>query len=64
VKLPTLRKFERTGQISLKYFLQLAEALGYLEAFAKALEPIAEPFKTINDVLKPEEKIRKRGRLK
>ncbi|MDA3926703.1 MAG: helix-turn-helix transcriptional regulator [Kiritimatiellae bacterium] len=41
VALPTLRRFERTGLISLKHLLRLAFALGRLDDFWSLLEPSA-----------------------
>ena len=39
VSLPTLRRFERTGLISLKHLLRLAFALGRVDDFWTLLEP-------------------------
>ena len=39
VSLPTLRRFEQTGLISLKHLLRLAFALGRLDDFWNLLEP-------------------------
>ncbi len=41
VSLPTLRRFEQSGLISLKHLLRLAFALGRLEDFCHLLEPSA-----------------------
>jgi len=41
VSLPSLRRFERTGLISLKHLLRLAFALGRLDDFWPLLEPSA-----------------------
>ena len=41
VTLPTLRRFERTGLVSLKHLLRLSLALGRLDEFWTLLEPSA-----------------------
>ena len=41
VTLPTLRRFERTGLVSLKHLLRLVLALGRLDEFWTLLEPSA-----------------------
>jgi transcriptional regulator with XRE-family HTH domain len=35
----TLRRFERTGEISLKYLLRIAHALGRIDDFNQLLKP-------------------------
>ena len=52
VGLPTLRKFEQKGLISLESFLKLSMALGSLEKFVTSAEPSAPEFLSIDDVLK------------
>jgi len=52
VALPTLRKFEQKGLISLEAFLKILMVLGALEAFTSALENESEQFESIDDVLK------------
>ena len=47
----TIRKFERTGNISLRQFLMLVEALGELNQLREFLEQEKVP-KTIDEVLK------------
>lgn len=62
VALPTLRKFERTGLISLESFLKLHMVLGGLEAILKATQIQDTPFTSIDEVLAADSKpIRKRG---
>ena len=51
VSLPTLRKFEQKGQISLESFLKLLMILDRLEAVVNALEPAEQVFASIDDVL-------------
>ena len=51
VALPTLRKFERTGIISLESFLKLHMVLGGLDDILKATQIKDSPFSSINDVL-------------
>ena len=41
---PTLRRFETTGEISLRQFLMLVQALGQLSVFENCLKP---PLKNI-----------------
>ncbi len=60
--LPTLRKFEQKGLISLESFLKIAMVLGVLDNIVKATAPTATEFHTIDDVLKANQKpIRKKG---
>jgi len=51
VSLPTLRKFEQKGLISLESFLKLSMTLGSLEKFVAAAEPTTPEFSSIEDVL-------------
>lgn len=65
VPLPTLRKFEQKGQISLDSFLKLLSIVGGLEEMIDVLKPKEQHFKSIDDVLKSEKKIiKKRGSRK
>jgi len=65
VPLPTLRKFEQKGLISLDSFLKLLSVVGGLEEMVDILKPKEQNFKSIDDVLKSEEKpIKKRGSTK
>ncbi len=62
VPLPTLRKYEQTGRISLESFLKILMVLGCLEAFVQALTDHSEHFASIDDVLDDRpKKSRKRG---
>ncbi len=61
VSLGVLKKFERTGKISLESLLKLAFALGSLGDFTHVFkQPSPEGFATLDDLLK--EKPRRRGR--
>lgn len=51
VPLPTLRKFEQKGVISLEAFLKVLMVLERLEAVVGALDNNEEYFKSIDDVL-------------
>ncbi len=51
VSLPSLRKFEQKGQISLESFLKLLIILDRLEAIVNAIEPSEQVFSSIGDVL-------------
>lgn len=65
VALPTLRKFERTGALSLESFLRLHMVLGGLEDILKATQVKDTPFASIDDVLeKSGNPTRKRGKRK
>lgn len=65
VPLSTLRKFEQKGVISLDSFLKILSVVGGLEEMLDALKPKAQHFKSIDEVLKSEEKsTRKRGNKK
>jgi len=62
VSLSTLRKFEQKGVISLESFLKILSVVGGLEEMVNALKPKEQHFKSIDEVLKSEEKpTRKRG---
>jgi len=60
VPLGTLKKFERSGQISLRSFIQLAVALKDEKALEDLL--LEQEFKTLDDVLR-NDKPQKRGRI-
>ena len=61
VSLGVLKKFERTGKISLESLLKLALALGSLNDFIKVFEPsLPEELPALDDLLN--KKTRKRGR--
>ena len=65
VALPTLRKFERTGALSLESFLKLHMVLGGLEDILKATQIKEESFSSIDEVLKSDNvPTRKRGTRK
>lgn len=65
VALPTLRKFEQKGMISLESFLKLLLIVGGLEEIVEAIKPVKPAFSSIDEVLKEDEHhIRKRGRRK
>jgi transcriptional regulator with XRE-family HTH domain len=51
VSLPTLRKFEQKGLISLESFLKLLMVLGLLENVVKTLTTYEEVYNSIDDVL-------------
>ena len=62
VCLPTLRKFEQKGLISLESLLKLLMVLGCLENIVDALKTSDETFDSIDDVLRGRAKTpRKRG---
>lgn len=65
VPLSTLRKFEQKGVISLESFLKILSVVGGLEEMLDALKSKEQHFKSIDEVLKSEEKsTRKRGNRK
>jgi len=65
VPLPTLRKFEQKGLISLDSFLKLLSVVGGLDEVVDALKPKEQNFNSIDDVVRSEEKsIKKRGSRK
>jgi transcriptional regulator with XRE-family HTH domain len=55
-----LKKFERTGQISLESLLKLALTLGVLEGFTALFQVKPEQTNSLDELL--QEKTRKRGR--
>ena len=62
VRLPTLRKFEQQGVISLESLLKLLTVLDGLEDLEKALKPKEESFFTAEDIVaKQKRKKRKYG---
>lgn len=65
VPLPTLRKFEQKGVISLESFLKLLLVVGGLEEIIEAIKPTRPAFSSIDEVLKKNNSsTRKRGRRK
>lgn len=62
VKLPTYRKFERSGEISLMSLLKIAFAMDCLDEFKQVF---AKPkYRTMADLLNEKKYIRKRGSKK
>jgi transcriptional regulator with XRE-family HTH domain len=62
VPLPTLRKFEQKGAISLESFLKIQMVLGTLDALVEVTMPTEPSFLSIDDVLSEENPpTRKRG---
>ena len=61
VKLPTLRKFEQTGLISLESFLKLLMVLGGLDSLVNSVKPEQKKFSFIDEILSINEKTPKRG---
>lgn len=65
VPLPTLRKFEQKGAISLESLMKLLLVVGGLEEVIEATKPARPAFSSIDDVLKENHSsTRKRGRRK
>ena len=65
VPLPTLRKFEQKGIISLESFLKLQMVLGGLENIVEATRPMEQQFSSIDEVIEADNRqLRKRGRRK
>ena len=64
VPLPTLRKFEQKGVISLESFLKLQMVLGGLEQIVDATKPSPIEYSSIDEVLADKKPARKRGRIK
>ncbi len=65
VPLPTLRKFEQKGLISLESFLKIQMVLGGIDNILKATQIKNTPFSSIDDVLSAERApTRQRGRRK
>ena len=63
VPLPTLRKFEQKGLISLEAFLKILLVVGGLEEIIEATKAKKNSFSSIDEVLK-ESSTRKRGSRK
>lgn len=62
IPLPTLRKFEQKGSISLESLLKLLMVVGGIEEIIEVLKPSQPKFTSIDDVLKGTTSItRKRG---
>lgn len=64
VSLPTLRKFEQKGTISLESFLKILMVLGGIDEILKATEPSSTKFSSIDEVLADKASTHKRGRRK
>lgn len=66
VALPTLRKFEQQGSVSLETFLKLLMVVGGLDEMLKAVQPTPMQFTSIDEVLSADNSTtrRKRGRSK
>lgn len=66
VALPTLRKFEQQGVLSLESFLKLLTVVGGLDEMIKAVQPAPMQFTSIDEVLAADTSntLRKRGRSK
>ena len=63
--LPTYRKFEQKGLISLQGFVKILAALGALEDLSKILKENKTNYTSIDDVLTDTQKRRpKRGKIK
>ena len=56
VSLPSLRRFEQSGNISLESLLKLLMTLNSLEQFVQSTEPISTEFSSIDDVLNDKKK--------
>ena len=59
VSLPTLRKFEQKGVISLESYLKLQMVLGQLENIVEAVKPQQTQFSSIDEVLAEPKKPKK-----
>jgi transcriptional regulator with XRE-family HTH domain len=60
IPLPTLRRFEQQGLVSLEGLLKILSVVGGLDEIIKALEVPRSEFLTIDDVLKPREQPRRK----
>lgn len=61
VSLPTLRKFEQKGVLSLESFLKLLMIVEGLEAVVEATTPAQSAFSSIDEVLEEKKPAPKRG---
>jgi hypothetical protein len=62
VPLPTLRKFEQRGVLSLESFLKVIMVLGALEPVVAATAPVPLPFGSMDELLSaPKKPVRKKG---
>lgn len=61
VSLPSLRKFEQKGAISLESLLKLLMVLNGLEELVNSIKPTQSEFSSIDDVLKDKKKTPKKG---
>lgn len=65
VSLPTLRRFEQKGVISLESFIKIFMVVGDIDDLLDAVKPKQDDFKSIDDVIKQNTKsVRQRGRKK
>ena len=60
IKLPTYRKFETTGMISLNGLLRIAFALGVLDEFDELFS--RREYQSIDEVINEKKLVRKRGK--
>lgn len=60
VSLAVLKKFERTGKISLESFIKLAFVLGAAEKIPEILRPDLQQYSTLDDLISGEEKMRRK----
>ena len=60
IKIPTYRRFERTGEISLKVLLQIAFALNALRDFESLF--VQKQYQSLDEVLAETNVKRKRGK--
>ena len=56
ISLPSLRRFEQQGLVSLESLLKMLVIIGGLDEIVKALEVQPSEFSSIDDVLKPQSK--------
>lgn len=61
VSLPTLRKFEQKGVLSLEAFLKLLMVVGGMEEMVAATKLVQAPFSSIDEVLEEKKPAPKRG---
>ncbi len=60
VSLAVLKKFERTGKMSLESFIKLTFVLGAAEKIPEVLKPEIQQYSTLDDLIANEEKLERK----
>jgi len=64
VSLGSIKRFERSGQISLESLIKIAVVLNALEDFTKLFLGSSKPIRSLDEILANNSKVKQRGRIK